>query len=281
MTSAKLQYISVSRRTDIPRFYTNDFFTAWEQGHITYNGGYGRSYTVSLEQKDVLGYIFWSKDYTPFINHPSFLKLIEKNNAIFHYTINNAPDLEQNIAPLEERLATLSKLCNLVGNKRVLWRFDPICKYRTPCTSIQTTTSAFFKLLPQIAAMGISRCYFSFMSHYAKQKQRNVIFEDFSLEERKEIGLKMLEAARPYDIDLYNCCNQEIVSLVQEIKQAHCVEDELLRETDRFGIHPKLSHKPTRKGCGCYESRDIGSYSQVCNYRCVYCYANPAKPEVI
>jgi len=56
-------YISASRRTDIPRFFTDDFFAAWQKGEISYDGGYGRSYTVSLRPEDVLGYIFLVKGF--------------------------------------------------------------------------------------------------------------------------------------------------------------------------------------------------------------------------
>ena len=92
MPSPKPFYLSASRRTDIPRFFVKDFFSAWEKGSITYDGGYGRTHTVSLKPQDVLGYIFWSKDFSPFIRHPLFRRLLDKNNAVFHYTINDCPD---------------------------------------------------------------------------------------------------------------------------------------------------------------------------------------------
>jgi hypothetical protein len=169
-------YISASRRTDIPRFFCNEFFDAWEKGEISYDGGYGRSYTVSLKPKDVLGYIFWSKDFTPFIAHPLFTSLFDMNNAVFHYTVNNCPDLEPNVAPLNKRIETLNRLCEIVGPKRVLWRFDPICKYRTKNNSVVTNFQAFFDILPHLQTAGITRCYFSFLTMYSKLKKRDVDF---------------------------------------------------------------------------------------------------------
>jgi hypothetical protein len=35
-----MQYISASRRNDLPRFHYRQFFDAWKCGSITYNGGY-------------------------------------------------------------------------------------------------------------------------------------------------------------------------------------------------------------------------------------------------
>jgi hypothetical protein len=275
MTSPRPCYISCSRRTDVPRFFLNEFFDAWQKGEITYDAGYGRSYTVSIKPQDVLGYIFWSKDFTELINHELFDELLKKNNAVFHYTINNCPELEPNVAPLKKRIETLDRLCELAGPGRVLWRFDPICKYRRKDGGVTTNFSSFFEILPHAEKAGVKRCYFSFMSHYSKLKKRDVLFEDFDEQERTALGKELLYATAKAGMKLYNCCNPEVLRLVPGIHQAHCIDDGILRETDRFGVHPKLGLKPTRQGCGCFESRDIGSYLQKCPHRCRYCYANP------
>ncbi len=147
MSVMRPSYISASRRTDIPRFFLDEFFSTWQAGEISYNAGYGRSYTVSLRQENVLGYIFWSKDFSRFIVHPLFGKLIAANNAVFHYTINNCADLEPDVSPLRDRLEALNRLCDLVGPKRVLWRFDPICKYHCRDGSAVTNFLGFFDIL--------------------------------------------------------------------------------------------------------------------------------------
>jgi Domain of unknown function (DUF1848) len=276
-------YISASRRTDIPRFFSNEFFSAWQKGEISYDGGYGRCYTVSLKQEDVLGYIFWSKDFAPFLDHPLFPALLDKNNAVFHYTVNNCPDLEPNVAPLDNRIETLNRLCGVAGPKRVLWRFDPVCKYRTKSNAVTNNFQSFLDILPRMRKAGITRCYFSFMTLYSKLRKRGVVFEDFTEEERKEIAGAMLAATKGAGMKLYNCCNPDVLKLVPGILQAHCIDDGLLRETDRFGTrsarssHPSLSLKPTREDCGCFESRDVGSYLQKCGHRCSYCYASPVR----
>ena len=188
-------YISASRRTDIPRFFCNEFFDAWKKGEITYDGGYGRRYTVSLKPQDVLGYIFWSKDFAPIIGHPRFRDLLDCNNAVFHFTINNCPDLEPNVAPLPARIEALFRLCELVGPSRVLWRFDPICKYRTKNNSVVTNFQSFFDILPHMRKAGITRCYFSFMTMYSKLRKRDIVFEDFSPQERAALAARLLASA--------------------------------------------------------------------------------------
>jgi hypothetical protein len=268
-------YISASRRTDIPRFFVNDFFSAWRAGEISYDGGYGRSYSVSLKTQDVLGYIFWSKDFSPFISHPLFKKLIDSNNAVFHFTINDCPDLEPRLAPLQQRLETLVSLCKIVGAERVFWRFDPLCKYYISGDFLQTNEKAFFTLLPFMKTVGIESCYFSFMTFYQKFKTRDVKFLHFTIEEKLHISRRMLAACTEAGMTLFNCCNHEIIEMVPGIQAAHCIDENILRRTDRFGVHRSLFLKPTRKGCGCFESRDIGSYQWKCPHGCLYCYANP------
>jgi hypothetical protein len=270
------QYISASRRCDLPRFAYRRFFTAWRKGTITYDGGYGREYTVSLRPEDVCGFIFWSKDFGAFIEQPEFEELVDTSNALFHFTLNDCPDLEPRVAPLETRLETMRRLCGLVGPERVLWRFDPICAYERSKREPVLTDRAFFELLPRIAGMGVTRCTFSFMSDYAKLRRRSTRFIEIDAERRIEIASSMLSAARNEGVELYNCCNIEIPELVPGISMAHCVDETSLRETDRFGMHKLIKPKPTREGCGCFESRDIGSYEPACPHGCLYCYANPS-----
>lgn len=281
MLAATPQYISVSRRTDIPRFFLEEFFAARQAGAITYDGGYGRSYTVSLLPENVAGYIFWSKDFSHLVRHTRFKMLLATNNAVFHYTINDCPLLEPRVAPLATRLTALKRLCDMVGPERVLWRFDPICKFQNRSGAIATNFDAFFRILPHMEKSGVTRCYFSFMTLYPKLQGRGLCFMDFSNAEKREITEKLQAATEQAGIELYNCCNQELQRIVPAIKKARCVDVDLLERTDRFGIHPRLQPQPTRPGCGCFRSRDIGSYSQQCRHSCLYCYANPcsSSPE--
>lgn len=271
----KAQYISASRRNDLPRFHCNRFYDAVSAGEVTYDGGYGRSYTVSLLPDDVLGFIFWSKDYSEFTKHPRFSDLISTYNAIFHFTINDCSELEPGVPALASRLETLNSLCDAVGPERVIWRFDPICRFVDSNGVARLNVGSFPELVKRVAAAGVTRCHFSFMTGYAKLKGRGVQFAAIGEEERTDITSQMLEAARAENVLLFNCCNKEVPRMVPGIAPARCVDDDLLLSTDRFGVHRPLKPKPTREGCLCAESRDIGSYVDPCAHGCVYCYANP------
>ncbi len=273
--SGKPQYISASRRTDLPRFHTEHFFQAVRKGEITYDGGYGRAYTVSLRPEDVLGYIFWSKDFSSFIAHPEFRPLIRSNNTVFHFTINNCPELEPFVPSIRTRLDTLRILCDEVGAERVLWRFDPVCQFIDSSGECRRNDLPFYELLKEVASIGIKRCYFSFLTGYRKLAGRSIAFRPLKEHQRIAIAGDMLKAASSESVGLFNCCNEEIPQAVPGIQTAGCVDESVLAATDRFGVHRVLKAKPTRTGCGCYESRDIGSYSDPCPHGCLYCYGNP------
>lgn len=81
---------------------------------------------------------------------------------------------------------------------------------------------------------------------------------------------ELARIASIYGITLYSCCDEALA--VDGVKVAQCVDGELLGEL--FPNKPRVTRvNPTRKGCHCVISRDIGAYD-TCPHGCVYCYAN-------
>ena len=69
--------ISVSRRTDIPAFYGDWFMNRLKEGFAgVVNPFGGQKYIVSLKPQDVRCFVFWSKNFTPFLEN---LKVIENS----------------------------------------------------------------------------------------------------------------------------------------------------------------------------------------------------------
>ena len=81
---------------------------------------------------------------------------------------------------------------------------------------------------------------------------------------------ELAKISKSHGIQLYTCCNDKLIS--NTIKKAYCIDGKLINEL--FGYTGKP--KPTRKDCGCIESKDIGRYD-TCINGCVYCYANMDK----
>lgn len=72
------------------------------------------------------------------------------------------------------------------------------------------------------------------------------------------------------DIELVSCC----YPLLEQagIPQGRCVDPDLIRRLRPDLENLDLKPRPTREGCGCAASRDIGAYD-TCPGGCVYCYA--------
>jgi hypothetical protein len=84
---------------------------------------------------------------------------------------------------------------------------------------------------------------------------------------------QLVGIAEAHGIQMYSCCGDCLVS--DKIHKAHCVDGALI-ERLFFPQGLIYKEKPTRDGCGCTESIDVGTYD-TCPHGCVYCYANANK----
>lgn len=96
---------------------------------------------------------------------------------------------------------------------------------------------------------------------------------DASIEEKKELAERLAAIAKEHGIQLLTCCGDYLIS--ENIKKASCVNIELFNSLFPY-VAQKVSKRPTRKECGCYQSKDIGRYN-TCMHGCPYCYATSSK----
>ncbi len=100
---------------------------------------------------------------------------------------------------------------------------------------------------------------------------------DPELAEKRGLVADMAEVAAECGMTLYSCCDAALLGGV--VRKASCVDGELLAEL--FPDRPLVrERRPTREGCGCYASRDIGMYD-TCTHGCEYCYANQNQGKVM
>ncbi|MDD5066846.1 MAG: DUF1848 domain-containing protein [bacterium] len=273
--------ISVSRRTDVPAFYPDWFMNRLKDGFAGYvNPFSGKRHLVSLEPEDVLCFVFWSKDLTPFRNA---LKYLDRTGYkfYFHYTITGFPGyLESGVTDTEKNISFLIELSDLYSADRVVWRYDPIVMTSELDHSFHVRN--FMSLAGKLKGR-VKRCYFSFVQMYGKVKKNfdllkeragiNILEPD--TEFRAGLASELAVIAEDYGIELYSCCGDELVR--DRVRKAHCVDRDLVSSLS--GPQGRsLKEKPTREGCGCAESTDIGAYD-TCVHGCVYCYANINKEK--
>ena len=272
--------ISVSRRTDIPAFYGDWFMNRLKDGFagVVHPFG-GKKYIVPLKPEDVVCFVFWSKNFTPFLEN---LKIIDDlgYNCYFNYTITCLPHVFESNVEKDAAIEALKQLSRMYSPRHINWRFDPII-ISSACDH-DYYIKAFEGLASRFEGV-VERCYFSFVIKYGKvvrnfeklAKQTGVRVIDKRNNFKIELANELAAIAARYGIEMFSCCGDYLVG--EKIKKAHCIDGEIIEQL--FYPEPlQYREKPTRKECGCTESTDIGTYD-TCPHGCVYCYANVNKKK--
>jgi hypothetical protein len=267
--------ISVSRRTDVPAFYDDWFMNRLKAGFAEYVNPYsGFKHVVSLSPEHVVCFVFWSKNFEPFINN---LKEIKSRgyNSYFHFTINGLPKIfESSVVETSTAIKTLKEIGRMYSSAHVNWRYDPIVISKV--TDGDFHLKNYGSLASQLEGY-VKRCYFSFPTFYGKVKRNFAIFEkekgfpilDPDEAFKIELANQLAEIADQHGITMHSCCGDYLVG--GKIEKAHCVDGDVIGRLFFNGNYPyKL--KPSRAECGCAESTDIGAYD-TCPNGCIYCYA--------
>jgi hypothetical protein len=270
--------ISVSRRTDIPAFYSGWFMRRVEEGFAGVVAPYGsKRYLVSLAPQEVDCFVFWSKDFTPFVPHLDTLDRLGYR-FYFNYTLTALPAIFETRVDKTAALKTLRYLGERYSPAHINWRFDPIIL--SNITDGNFYLDAFERLAGALAGR-VERCYFSFVTEYEKVRrnlrplsaEQGIRLLDVHPEERIALADRLAAIGDRYGVRLYSCCGDFLLGPC--IHKAHCIDGEMI-ERLFFPQGFAYREKPTRQGCGCTESIDIGTYD-TCPHGCLYCYANANK----
>lgn len=268
--------ISASRRTDIPAFYSRWFMDKIERGLCHAVNPYnGRTQEVPLGPDAVDAIVFWTRDARPIENHLPGLRS-RGYSFYFQYTITGYPRLFDPGTPsVETAAAAVRRIAETFGPASVVWRYDPIIS--TSVTDEKWHVENFRRIAGQLAG-AVDQCVISFVDRYRKLdrnffpklEQAGVDFHDPERQALTGLALRLEELARDAGMDLAACCEPEIVE--GGLGRAACIDPvRLARVTGKD--FTKLAKRPTRAGCGCHESKDIGAYD-TCPSGCAYCYAN-------
>ncbi len=273
--------ISASRRTDIPAYYLKWFMAGIKTGNLEVKNPLYRQkiIQVNLAPRDVGWIVFWSRNYAKFIKGHTFFS---DYNLFFHFTIiSHHPLLEKSALPVPDALIQMEQLVNFYGADRIIWRYDPIVLWSDQTGLHTNYNEQEFKFLCRsIYNLGVSRCYFSFVTNYKKFKTRiKKKYPDWVIQnaEVNRAKIKILEKlkliAGTYKIELFSCCNDNLIDA--KIKKGTCISGELLNTLTKENLVSRAK-APSRMDCGCTKSIDIGNYQdQPCFTGCIYCYANP------
>lgn len=272
--------ISVSRRTDIPAYYSDWFIKRVKLAYVYYPNPFSQKpIYVSLKPEDVKAIVFWTRNPKPLFKHLDFIDERYYRHHYMHFTINGMPKILENRNPsITSSISAAELLAKRYGKDYIQWRFDPIII--SDITTEKFVINSFKEIAKKLQGI-TKRCYISFVDLYEKTKKNISIIEKKygikfykpSLKEQIEIVKELIDIGKENKIKLYACVEDQLLEHLPELNKAHCVDIDLISKICKDEPEINYEISPSRPGCGCYESKDIGYYDS-CPHGCIYCYAN-------
>ena len=161
--------LSVSRRTDIPNYYSQWFYNRIKEGFVYVRNPMNAHQVSRIEiTPDVVDCIvFWTKNPEPMMER---LEELSAYHYYFQFTLTGyGRDMEPGIPHKREKMIPVFQaLSDRIGKEKVIWRYDPII------FSQRYTPAYHLKAFEQIAMAlkGFTeKCVISFVDENAKNRK--------------------------------------------------------------------------------------------------------------
>ena len=269
--------LSVSRRTDIPNYYSDWFINRIKEGFLYVRNPINihQISKIDLSPEVVDCIVFWTKNPENMIER---LDELNRYKYYFQFTLTGyGKDIEPNIPDKRSVLiSTFKNLSDKIGKDKVIWRYDPILlssKY-----TMEYHLKAFEEISGNLAGF-TEKVIISFMDSYAKT-QRNTAglnIGQITNEDMYNLAGKMAQIAKKHQLKIETCAEQIDLQDIG-IQHGSCIDKKLIEKI--MGCKLKVGKdKNQREECGCYESVEVGTYN-TCSNGCKYCYANYSDEKV-
>lgn len=269
--------LSVSRRTDIPNYYSEWFINRIKEGHL-YVRNPMNPHQISriICSPDVVDCIvFWTKNPANMLDK---LDSLRDYIYYFQFTLTGyGRDVEPNLPDKRaELIPTFRKLSERIGKEGVIWRYDPILF--SPRYSMDYHLKAFEEIADNLAGY-TERVVISFIDLYAKiqRNARELGIRQPTIEEMNDLAARMAAIAAEHNLRIETCAEQ-IDLEAAGVSHGSCIDKKLIERLTGCKISGEKD-KNQRKECGCMESVEVGTYN-TCKNGCVYCYANGSPEQV-
>lgn len=270
--------LSVSRRTDIPNYYSEWFYNRIKEGFVyvrnPMNMHQVSKIDISPEVVDCI--VFWTKNPEPMLER---LDELSAYKYYFQFTLTGyGKDMECNVPHKKEKMLPIfQKLSGKIGNNRVIWRYDPIIFTKT------YTPEYHLKAFEQAAEAlkgYTNKCVISFVDIYAKNKKSMEAIEAYTADESilMNFSEKIAGIAKANGMTIGSCAEGIDLSKCG-IAHNCCIDKKLIEDIIGYKINAGKD-KNQRPECGCAESIEIGTYN-TCKNGCRYCYANYSQDSVM
>lgn len=269
--------LSVSRRTDIPNYYSEWFYNRIKEGFLYVRNPMNAHQISEIKiTPDVVDCIvFWTKNPLPMMER---LDELEAYNYYFQFTLTGyGNDVERNL-PNKKTLVipVFQELSNRIGKEKVVWRYDPI--FFSNRYNAKYHLKAFRSIAEALSGY-TEKCVISFLDIYPKNKKNmdDLLSYDLSDSELREFAKELSNIAKENHIKIGSCAEKIDLDEYGIIHNS-CIDKELIEKI--IGCKLKINKdKNQRIECGCVESVEVGTYN-TCKNGCVYCYANYSAKSV-
>lgn len=269
--------LSVSRRTDIPNYYSDWFLNRIREGFLyvrnPMNPHQISRIELSLDVVDCI--VFWTKNPAPMLDR---LNELREYPYYFQFTLTGyGRDIEPHLPDKKSVLIPVfQELSRRIGSGRVVWRYDPI--FLNERYTAEYHRRAFEAIAESLAGY-TRRVVISFLDLYAKT-QRNmagVKLWKTSDEELRELAGELAAIAGAHGMVMESCAEKLDLRKVG-ILHGSCIDKRIIEEIT--GSRLKAGKDQNQRAeCGCIESVDVGTYD-TCRSGCRYCYANDSRERV-
>ena len=197
--------LSVSRRTDIPNYYSEWFYNRIKEGFLYVRNPMNAHQISEIKiTPDVVDCIvFWTKNPLPMIKR---IDEIKDYNYYFQFTLTGyGNDVEANLPNKKTKMIPVfQELSEKIGKQKVIWRYDPIF------FSDRYTKEYHLKAFKSIAeALNgyTEKCVISFVDIYPKNKKNMEGLSSYELNdnELREFAKELSKMAADNNIKIGSC----------------------------------------------------------------------------
>jgi DNA repair photolyase len=262
--------LSVSRRTDIPAFYSDWFYNRVKAGVVYVRNPMNIHHIskINISPNVIDCIVFWTKDPRNMMRR---MEELHDYNYYFQFTINPyGQEIEVNVPRKHGIIDAFKCLSDKIGSEKVIWRYDPILL--SDKINIEYHIRYFEEIAKRLYSF-TNQCIISFVDNYKKieQNMTRIGTKGINDENIKYISKLVMEIASSYNIKVQTC-SERIDLSEMGITHGGCIDKSLIEDVIGYSINAKKD-KSQRPECCCIESIDIGEYN-TCSHGCLYCYAN-------
>ncbi|WP_162610998.1 DUF1848 domain-containing protein [Gordonibacter sp. An230] len=269
--------ISASRRTDIPRFYSEWFFNRVREGFVATRNPFNADQVAKwrLDAETVDAIVFWTKDPAPMLGR---LRELDERGFVYYFQFTLTPygrDVEPGVRGKDAVADTFRRLAEAVGPERVIWHYDPVFLGKA---HTEEWHAERFGSLADALHDCTKRVVISFLDadYRAVRRMGQESVRGGTAQEQDRLAGRLSGIARAAGLEMSTCAEEADLSR-HDIGRGRCIDAALIERISgraRSGCAFRAARdKNQRDSCGCVESVDIGAYN-TCAHGCAYCYAN-------